>query len=52
MGEQIRLDWVQDLESGAEAIATTRAARRDTIENERQEAYVNGWDWPPRVALA
>ena len=37
---------------GAEAIATTRAARHDTIENQRQEAYVNGWDWPPREALA
>lgn len=37
---------------GDSAIATTRASRPDTIENERQEAYVNGWDWPPREALA
>ncbi len=33
-----------------EAIWLTRQARRGTIENRDQEAFVRGWDWPGHLA--
>lgn len=37
---------------GDDAIRITRAARRKTIENRRQEAFVRAWDWPDRTPRA
>ena len=37
---------------GDAAIALTRASRKDTIERDIQERFVEAWDWSPREVLA
>jgi ADP-ribosyl-[dinitrogen reductase] hydrolase len=37
---------------GQDAIHLTRASRKHTIEREKQEQFVETWDWPVREVLA